>query len=156
MKINNIVFDKPAIETLVMPVGSQDIVFKAKCVTDYSDFDAMCPTPEPPVIKFAKGGTRKDFDDPEYKKAFEEWGQKRAAWMFIESISETEGLEWDTVDKKDPETWKNYEKDLLKVFSIYHIGRLTQLVFEVCGLSENRIQEATERFLATQTKKLSA
>jgi hypothetical protein len=147
-------FDKPVEalpeETVVIPRQSGDLVFKAKAVLDYDEFDAICKRPTPP-LRMLKGGEEKPvFDDPAFKKLMEEYAANRFNWMILKSLSATPGLFWDTVDMADPSTWGNYQTELASVLSIMQINAIISAVINACGLDEAKIQEATKSFLAGQ------
>jgi len=150
MKIAGMTIDGPAVETVVIPRGEQDIVFKAKAILDYKDFEAMCPVPQPPEIVKPGGITYKNVEDKKYQEAVGLWAQKKTDWMILKSLSMTEGLEWDTVKMDDPDTWANWKDELNSVFTDGEVAALINTVFDVCGLNQKKIEEATKRFLAGQ------
>jgi hypothetical protein len=151
VKIQGKTFSGPDTIPVVIPRSDGDVVFKAQAVLDFSDFDALCPVPEPPgVIK--PGNVRtKDPEDADYLEAMDVWAIKRTNWMILKSLDATEGLEWETVDKSDPETWDNFRTEMQNSgFTIVEVGRIIATVTEACGLNQDKIDEATERFLAAQ------
>jgi hypothetical protein len=151
MKINGIEFTGERTETLVIPRGGHDVVFKAKPIADMSAFEEIC---EPPKAKqrMLKGGNMVfDTKDPGYIAKLDEWAALKTAWLVIQSLKATEGLAWSTVDLEDPKTWCNYQDDLMNAgFTDGEIGRIIELVSLANGLSQGKIDEATERFLAGQ------
>ena len=151
MKIQGHELTGPAVEVLVIPRQSGDIVFKAKAVLDYTDFDKLCPLPTAPEILRPGGGKAQDVNDPEYVKALDEWASHKTEWMVLKSLEGTEGLEWETIDYSDPDTWKNYVDEFTKAgFSETEINRLVNTAATACGLNQTKIDEATKRFLAGQ------
>lgn len=150
MKINGVILDKPEPEVIVIPKGKKEFVFKADAVLDYTEFESLCPRPKPPVI-LKKGGKQElNIEDETYNEKVAKWCGARINWMIITSLKATPDLEWETIDAKNPETWGNYEKELLKFFPDKDVQRIIEIVFVACGLNQNRIDEATERFLAGQ------
>lgn len=151
MKIQGKTFSGPDIVPVVIPRNDGDVVFKAQAVLDFSDFDALCPAPEPPEILKPGGVRSSDPEDANYLKDIDKWAVKRTNWMILKSMEATEGLEWETVDKSDPETWDNFRQEMQDSgFTIVEVGRIIAAVTEACGLNQDRIDEATERFLAAQ------
>lgn len=153
--------DQPNEEICVIPRtinGQQvDIVFKAKAVLDYSDFEKMCPVPFPPEMILPGGERKLDTKDREYQKRLGEYASKKTAWMFIKSIEETDGLEWETVDVNNPETWLSYQTELTQAgFSDMEILKIFQTVTSACGLNQEKIEEAQKRFLAGQGRTLGS
>ncbi len=150
MKVNGTTFDGTREEVLVIPRGGHDVVFKAKAIEDMEAFEKICPSPVAGT-KMLKGGlTVSNTEDPAYQAKLTEWAGLKTAWMVIESLKATEGLEWDTVTD-DPATWPNYSDDLRKSgFSDAELGRLIALVSAANGLNQSKITEATERFLVGQ------
>lgn len=156
MKINNYVVKAPKVEFLVIPKGNTDCVFKAKVVTNWDEFEKFCPVPvAPSIMKRGETVGVSDTSDKGYIKALDKWAQYKMAWLFIDSISATDGLEWDTVNMKDPDTWVNYLEDLKKAgFFENEVARLLELVSISNGLNSKKMDEATERFLAEQEANL--
>lgn len=153
--------DEPNEEICVIPRtinGEQvDIVFKAKAVLDYTDFEKMCPVPNPPEMILPGGERKLDIQDKDYRKRLNEYAQKKTAWMFIKSLEDTEGLEWETVDAGNPETWLEYNKELKSGgFSDMEILKIYQTVTSACGLNQDKIDEAQKRFLAGQGRTLAS
>ena len=72
MKMNGVKLECPNEVILVLPRPDMDVVFKAKAVMDYDEFDALCKDPKPPV-KVMKGGKREvNAMDPDYIRAVNE------------------------------------------------------------------------------------
>ena len=139
----------PSTEVVVIPRSDGDLVFRAKAVLDYGDFEKLCPTPEaPPVIH--KGGAKGfDTEDKVYLEAMDVWSSAKTNWMILKSLQATDELEWETVDMSDPATWGNYETELASSgFSPAEVFRIVGIVITACGLNQQKIDEATERFLA--------
>lgn len=148
MKING---KKPDanVEVCVLPRGDQDsIVFKARAVLDYAVFEKMCPEPEPSVNIYPGGRRVSNFEDPKYLEALRLYNRKSNAWMLIQSLKATDGLEWELVKLEDPETWDLWDKDLAQSgFTPREITRIFETVFAANGLSEKRISDARASFL---------
>lgn len=143
--------DGPKEEVLVIPRQDQDIIFKAKAVLDYSDFDQLCPRPTPPIVIKRGGAKVADPTDIDYQKSLDVWATNRTHWMILQSLSATEGLEWETIDLVKPETWGNYEDELRQSgFSEAEGARIVNLVISANGLDQSKIDEATQRFLVAQ------
>ena len=150
MKINGRKLD-PIVEVLVIPRQDGDIVFKAQPVTDYTDFNALCPEPKPPMIKHRDNVDRPDFDDPVYKAALDDFATKRTNWLILQSLRATDGLEWETVNYNDPSTWDGYKTELEKSgLNTADTSRIMTLVISANGLDQKKIDEATKAFLASQ------
>ncbi len=126
-----------------------DITFVFEAIMDDSEFEELCPRPKPGV-KMVPGGSKvPDLENKDYKKALDEWAVKKGEWSFLKSISATPDLEWDTVDLGNPDTWKNYPKELLASgFSPGEQYRLMQAYMYVIGLDEEKVNEAVDSFLA--------
>lgn len=151
MKINGKDIPKQGVEVIVFPRPDGDIVFKAKPVANFEDFEKLCPQPQPSEL-LKPGNIRVlDVEHPEYKKALKEWAEKKSNWMLIQSLSATEGLTWDSVNLSDCETWKNFAKELeTSGLTPIELSKLFDIVITACGLTQNKIDEATKRFLAGQ------
>jgi hypothetical protein len=151
MLLNGKKIEKPEDEVIVIPRKQGDIVFKAQAVTDYKEFEQLCPPPNPPEVIRPGGIRSRDPNAPEYLKALDEWARNKTAWMILKSLSATEGLKWETVDMSKPETWQNYFTELVDSgFLPAEIFSITDTVMSACGLNQKKIDEAMERFLAGQ------
>jgi len=147
MKINGKVLDTPAVEIIPLLRGEDTIFLQAKCVTDYSKFEAICPSPEAPFIQRPGQKPVPNFEDPIFVKKLDEHSELRSSYMIIESLSATPELEWETVDMTKPETWKNYLDELRKCFSEIQCTQIISGVMSANGLNSERIDKARKDFL---------
>jgi hypothetical protein len=132
----------------VIPHGEERYVFKAASVLDFSEFEALCPEPEPPFEGRPGQKMIQNPLSPKHIKAIEEWRGRRLRWLFVKSLSATEGLEWEMVKLDDPETWGLWEEELEKSgLSQLEIGEISSAVIEANGLDQEKIKIATESFL---------
>jgi hypothetical protein len=150
MKINGQRIQSPNMEIIVIPRGQSDsIVFKARAVLNYEEFDKLCPSPNPPKKIFPGGEVQYDVTNPEYSKALDAWVRSKTKWMIIESLKATQTLEWETIVANDPTTWGNFEKELIDSgLSTAEIARIIDGVLSACGLNQVKIEQATKDFLA--------
>lgn len=139
------------VETLVIPKGEHEFVFKARPVVeaDYSEFDSLCAKPAAPVV-FVPGGQQKvDEADATFLESLKKYRGYRTDFMFYKSLSATEGLEWDTVEADKPETWGNVQSELKAAgFLDQEIVMLYNCVIAANGLDGEKIRKATDSFLA--------
>lgn len=136
---------------LVLPRMSENIVFRAKAVQDFDEFNKVCPEPLPPVRVTKSGRREAVLSDPDYVKAMQEYAQLRVSWLVLKSLQATPGLEWETVDMGRPETWNNYLVELKDAgFSVIEINRIISAVFEANSLDEEKLEAARKAFLAGQ------
>ena len=152
MKIAGQKIEGPNVETIVIPRGNgEPIVFQARAILDWSEFEKFCPEPKP-RFKILKGGKKvKDLDAPSYKAEVEEHSRRRIAWIVLESLSATEDLEWETVDLNDPSTWHLFEDELKSAgFSAVEVHTIIQGALSANCLNERKLTEARESFLASQ------
>ena len=149
MKVGGVTLTPPDAVTVVIPRNAGDIVFKAGPILDYSVFETLCPSPTPPSRTFPGGRREIMFEDPVYVEAINMWAEQQTDWTAITSLRATEDLEWETVNYDDPATWKNYKKE----FSEAGLSRMEQAaifkaITDACGLTQDKIEEATKNFLA--------
>ena len=140
------------VEICVIPRGTNEsIVFKASAVLDMTQFDSLCPRPKPPA-KILKGGKKvEDLDAPAFKNALDTYASRRVAFLVLKSLQATDNLEWETVDFADAETWLNYDAELRSSgFSDIEVMRIVNTVMEANCLSESRLEQARDSFLASQ------
>ena len=130
-----------------------EYVIRAGTLTteDWDVFYKTYPQPTPDYSITDKNGTHPDVNDPKYKKAILNWTECKTSYLVIKSLSATEGIEWDSVNMKDPQTWGNYTKDLTEAgFHDSEITRMINLAAEAQGLNGLKIEEATKSFLARE------
>jgi len=132
---------------LVLPRVEQPIVFKARGLKNYDEFDALCPPPKPPG-KQTRDGWVPNEKDSTYQTVMGEWSKKRLAYIVVNSLSD---VEWDTVELGNPATWTNWETDLLSSnLSQVEVNRVLGLVLEANALDEAKLQKARESFIVGQ------
>lgn len=154
MKIKGREIKGPNIETIVIPRGDdvEDyLVFRAQAVLDYTEFDALCPRPTPPV-KIVKGGARvADPDAPPFIEARKNYNIRRFSWMVLKSLEATEGLEWETIEFGNPATWENYEKEFKDGgLTDGEIAAIVTAVLTANSMNTEKLDQAREAFLAFQ------
>ena len=134
---------------LVLPRGDSQIVFRAKGMKDFEEFDALCPLPKPPG-KITKDGWVPNNNDPTYQQVMQQYSNKRLGYMVVKTLEPSE-IEWETVNIADPSTWNNWEKEL-KDSGLTQIecNRVTGLVMEANSLNDDKIEKARAVFLAGQ------
>jgi hypothetical protein len=133
-------------------VVSGDLVFKARAILDYSEFEALCPEPQPPMIR-KRGETvdRPDLDDLKFKQAKQRYARQRTFWLVIKSLEATPDLEWEQVKLNDPDTWPKYETELREAgLTDQEVARIIQMVIGVNGLDDEKYEQAKKAFLAGQ------
>jgi len=151
MKINGKEIAKQGIEVIVFPRKDGDLVFKARPVNDFENFEKLCPRPLPGKKLIPGGQEVIDVEAPEFKKAMNDWAAQRTNWMLIQSLLATDGLTFDTVNLSDSSTWGNFSKEMAECgLSVIELNKLLEAVTQACGLTQNKIDEATKRFLAGQ------
>lgn len=151
MKINGKTLNGPKSYTLVMPIGEDDyVVFKFRPLTSKDKFEDIMPRPKPPQGTKPGGEVFLNTQDPKYKAAIEDWADKKINWEFLQSISATDGLEWETVKMDDPNTWNNWKNELEDNLGITQYNRVFGGFIDANTLNEDRIEECRQRFLASQ------
>jgi hypothetical protein len=144
--------ETPKANLVIIPIprgNDTAVIFKAQAVLDNDDFDKLCPMPIAPTITRPGKPATQDVTDKVYLKAVNEYSSNKLAWMVIKSLEATEGLEWDTIELNDPDTWSNYEQELREGgFSEAEIMHIINGVIEANGLSDDKIDEARNSFLA--------
>lgn len=155
MKIHGKKLNGPNVEVKVFPRSEGDIVIKAQAVLDESEFYELCPPPSPPIITKPDGTKRLDIEDEKYNNELRKWSSRKSGWITIKSLEATEGLEWESIDIGDPETWENVTQELKEAgFSTAERNVIHDIISVANGLDQKKIEEATARFLAGQEDKL--
>jgi hypothetical protein len=137
-------------ELLVLPrADGEDIPIRAVAVAINDEWEEKCPAPVPPMLQ-KKEGKVPDFSDKDYKKAVKIRSNQRFALMCIRSL-EPSKIEWETVDIDKPNTWTEWDKELMEAgLSEVECNRIVNLVMAANSLDEAKIEEARRAFLRGQ------
>jgi hypothetical protein len=147
MRVNGITVAPPKPETVVV----RGVVFTLVPVIDHAKFETLCPEPNPPQRRYPDGRVVTVTDDKDYQAKLDIWGHRRFEYMIVESMS---GVEWDTVDLNNPETWKNYKDDMRNAgLSEAECMFILNKILDVCGLNTSKIETETQNFLAQNQEK---
>lgn len=157
MKVNGIVLTSMRIVEVYLPIsGGQAVEFKFRPLRSDENFESILTKPEPPT-KTGKGGVKHaNVEDKFFKDAVTDWVTKKLDWEFLTSVSITEGLEWETVNMGDPNTWKNWRDDAAKVFGNSELNKLFGGFLDAQYLTEEVMEKARERFLTGRRDQLEA
>lgn len=155
MKINGIEVNGPNEEILVLPRKDQQLVFRARSVPSFEEFDAMVNAPVAPGVR-TKDGFKKKENDPTYREQKDLYEKKRWAYMILKSL-EPSNIEWSTVSMDDSNTWLNWENELKEAgFSSVEVGRIQTLVLQANALDETKLEEARKNFLLGEEAELGS
>jgi hypothetical protein len=138
---------------IVIPRESGDIVFKFVAILDDSDYLRVNPEPKPPREYITKEQKHVEkVNDPKYKAKHEKWRGDKWDWMFLKSV-EPSMIEWETVKLDDPATWGNWKQELRDAgLSVGEIGQIENTFFETNIVTDAKLKEAKNRFLASQAQ----
>lgn len=153
MKIKGKTIGAPKPRLCVIERDDEQFVFTLQAVLDYTDFDAVCPKPEPPKVLRPGGDVTENITSPVYLKTLEEYGTQKTYWLIIKSLEATEGLEWEKVNLGDPDTWELYKDELTDCgLTEGEIVYLINQIYNVNSLDEERMKEALDRFTHSQSE----
>lgn len=154
MKLNGEVLHVVGKDTVVIPRPTGDIVFIAQAVLDEEPFDKLFPRPEPPVKVKPDGSESFDIEDATYVKALNSWATAKTDWLVLEALRlGSPEITWDSVKMSEPDTWGNYRNELKAAgFSEVEIAAVIGCAISASGLSQDKIDRATESFLAQMAK----
>ena len=134
---------------LVLPRGDQELVFRARGLSDMDEFQALCPAPKP-TGKMTKDGWVPNLNDPTYQQMMADYADKRLAYLVIKSLAASD-IEWDLVNINDPRTWTKWQDELKAAgLSRVEINRIVATVMEANCLDEAKLKKAREVFLVGQ------
>jgi len=151
----DVVFERPVTYTdkevegeTVQGEVNNNITLTVVGIADDAGFEQQCTKPSPPMVQRAGGEKSMDLEDVGYNDGLLKWAGYKAHWMILKSLEATEGLEWETVDWADPETWGNYVQELQDTgFTPYEIAKLINAINEVNGISSLSLEKAQRSFL---------
>lgn len=146
MKINGVPIGLPEPITVRIVRGKKVIELVCKAILDYEPFNALVPEPKPPRVRPVNGTPYLDVNDKEYLAACERRMKLKEAWIYIQSLSATEGLVWDTVMPEVPDTWLNFQKEFNAIFTEQEQHRISLGVFEAQAPSERTMDKAYDAF----------
>ena len=150
LKIGGMEIKGPKTKLLVIPRDGFDVAFKFVAVTDESAFNMLCPEIPVPVRLIPGKGQVPNPEDPIYKIQLVERAAQREAWYILQSLTPSK-IEWETVKANEPKTWPNWRLDLQNAgFSVLEINSLYQTFLETNMLTDEMLEEARNRFLASQ------
>lgn len=148
MKVNGKSLDAPRIVKVYLPIADNGAVeFKFRPLRGDEEFEKILTRPKPKAKKKPGGEVFHDTNDPAFKTALAEWVSKKLDWEFLTCISATDGLEWETVNMSDPNSWKNWRSDMEKVFGTAEINAVFQGFLDAQYISEEVMEKARAAFL---------
>lgn len=149
MKLKGEILSIPNIKVIPIVRDDQTIVFQAAPVQTFDEFTKICPEPVPPMRDVPGKGMVVALESKEFKETMAKYNQQMMDYLVIKSLDATEGLEWDTVDLNNPDTYENFRTELQEAgLSAIEVTRLIGAVFEANSLNEEAIDKARENFLA--------
>lgn len=149
MRIGGVEVTGPHEELLVLPRGEQQVVFRARTVLDFNEFEKLCPEPKPPG-KLTKDGWTPNLEDQNFRQMLGHYTAQRIAWLVLKSLEPSE-IEWKTVEMSNPSTWLNYVTELKDAgFSQVEINRIVHTTMVANALDEAKLEEARKVFLLGQ------
>jgi hypothetical protein len=138
---------EPASVVIVLPRPNSNLVFTAKAILSYDDFNRLAPHPQPPEAVKPGNIKVKKYDDPGYLKAVEDRNELLTNWIVITSLRDTEGLEWEKVRYEDPTSWGKWSEELSEAgFPTPEINHIRRKCFEANALDNDRLEEALKSF----------
>jgi len=146
MKINGVEVSGPNEEFLVLPRSGGNIVFRARAIRSFEEFDALVPPPKAPGIRTKAGFTLNE-KDPTYREQREYYDKQRYAYMVLKSLEPSE-IEWTRVKIDVPGTWVDWKDEFQEAgFNEFEINRIQQVVSQANSLDEGKLEEARKNFL---------
>lgn len=156
MKLKGKKIEGANFEWIVIPRPDGDLVFRAQAVLDLKGFSDRVAEPKPPKVMLPGGVKKEDVDDQRFKDAVTQYGEMRYAYTIIRSLEATPEFEWDTVKIDDPGTWLNWKAEFQEAG--FTVGEINMIQFGIAtanGLNQEKLDEARERFLASQAVQLN-
>jgi len=139
-------------ELLVLRRPNGEVMaFKCEAVADYTEFEKICPSPEPPEVLKPGGVRERSVKDPKFVKALGEWAERKTDYTVLKSLDASPDIEWDTIDMADPTTWGNYRKEMTDSgFTEIEIARLITTVGVANCMDDSMLEAAREDFLVAE------
>lgn len=151
MKMNGESFTGPNEALVVLIRNGNPVAFKARACLDFIRFEQLCPRPVPKSIVKVGGVKEFLFNDPKFLEAIDYYGKLKTAYVIVQSLKATQGLEWEQVKDDNPTTWLEWRKELEDAFfTDSEIQKIVSCVWEANGIDDEKLEEARKRFLAGQ------
>jgi hypothetical protein len=112
------------------------------------DFEKVVPEPKPPFIQAQDGSRVYEHNNTGYKEQLVKYRIQKTHWEFLQSISITKDLSFETVNMDDPNTYENWQKEVEEVFGRAASNYLFNKYFEANTLTDELLKKAKECFLA--------
>lgn len=122
----------------------ENIVFVCEAVLDYSEFEKLVPSPQPPLVRPTGKAPYYDTKDKKYLKALDERSSLRTKWMLLKTIQNSE-VEFETIRMDDPTTWDNFENELSTCLTPYEVSQLLGKIYQA-NIPNERVREEAENF----------
>lgn len=153
MKLNGQTESRMEMVHVIPRPGKVDLVFKLKPVESFKEFDKLVPFPKPPEVMVPGGGKKFLTDDDSYKNSLKAYTDTKGAYISLQTLAATPGLEWDTVTADQPSTWANW-LDEVEAFGLSsaEVMRLTNAIMAVNALDDSLIVEARDRYFREQAE----
>lgn len=133
------------------PTGN--VVFKLSAVLNRSDFNKIYPPPVPPKRRMRGEAETFNTNDPRYIEALAVRNKAETCWLIMETLKDTEELEWEKVKADEPGTWHLWQEELAESgLSDGEINHLCNEIAAVNSLSEARLEKARQSFLLGQAE----
>jgi hypothetical protein len=143
--------EKPELDKDGQPTGRMVpfiVEITVQAVVDESAVDKILTRPNPPIRVNAGGSKMHVFDDPKYKTAVDNWAVQKSNWIALRALEATEGLEWETVDPSNPDTWGNFRDELQAAgFTPAEQNKIQLAINQVNGLTPDNMEIALQSFL---------
>lgn len=146
MKLNGKTLTAPKPKHAVIVREEGNHVFVCGPVLDYVRFEQICPEPTAPIVAPVGKPPYKDLTDRKYLAKIEARAEAKVNWIYLQSLSHTPGLEWETVVENDPTTWGNWEKELKGLLTEQEIMTIKVAVTEANMTSEETQRAALDAF----------
>ncbi len=144
----NIPFEKDII--IFRP--EKNVVLHVAAVPYEKEFEALCPTPQPPIKRDLEGNAVEiDYKDKKYKQAFKDWTEQRFNFMVLKSIR---NVQWESVLLEDKNTWHNWRQEALSQgFTDPEVYRILNETLAIHSPSQEMMDKMREDFLASTRQK---
>lgn len=127
------------------------LVFRARGVKTYDEFEALCPEPKNTQGYMTREGWQIDPEAPVYVDEMKRWRQQRWAYTIIKTL-EPSNIEWEKVKIAAPKTWHHFKEELRLILSDNELGRLYGLIHEANVLNQEKLEENKQSFFQLQAK----
>lgn len=133
--------------------GHNVVVFKLVPPDDLNDYEKQWPAPKPPMKTEPGKKPVPYLEDKNYKIEMSQWIGRKYDWIYVTTLRNTPGLEWEKVKLADIMTYTHWQSELMELgLTVPMWNHLYSRILAVNGLDDAKLAQAREDFLKEEAE----